>query len=126
MGYRSDFVLAIHGNDDTKALAKMLVWLREKHEEELITEKDGWYNELMTMCFDTSSSAPHDDYLIFTETGIKLYDFAYTKKTITNKAEELGLEWEYCCVGEETDDNTQECSNNCDTQYFISRHIQRY
>jgi len=126
MGYKSDFVLAIHGNDDTKALAKMLVWLREKQEAELTTDKDGWYCYLMSQCFDEESSAPHDNYLIFTDTSVKLYAFDAIKNTITDKAEELGLKWEYCCVGEDTDDNTHDSSGGCDPQYFISRKIERY
>lgn len=128
MGYRSDFVLIIHGNGDSDALAKLWVWLNTKAEEEtkdkVSTYYSGWYSYLITNVV-VDKSAPHEDFLFFEDDGIKLYGFDTVLRELTTYAEEeLGLEWEYACVGEETDDNTQTSSNNCERRSWIVRSIQ--
>jgi hypothetical protein len=129
MGYRSDFVFIIHGNGQTREMVQLYVWLHAKAEEELnngtttLFDK-GWYNWLLTEGFDEDNSMPNDDYLYFADNSVKMYNFESIKDEILKYVEDvLGLEWEFTCVGEDSDDNTQESSCNCDTRSCISRHI---
>lgn len=126
MGYRSDFVLIIHGNGDTDALAKLWVWLNAKAEEEtkdkVSSYYSGWYSYLVTNVV-TDKSVPYEDFLFFEDDGVKLYGFDTVLQELTTYVETLGLEWEYTCVGEDMDDNTQTSSTNCDIRSGISRSI---
>jgi hypothetical protein len=128
MGYRSDFVLIVHGNDDTRALAKLWVWLHTKAEEEtkdrVSTYYSGWYSYLIENVV-VGKSAPHEDFLFFEDDSVKLYGFDSVLNEITRYTEEiLGLEWEYTCMGEETDDIKEHSSSNCDRRSWIVRSIQ--
>lgn len=127
MGYRSDFVLIIHGNGDTDALAKLWVWLNAKAEEEtkdkVSTYYSGWYSYLVKNVV-VDKSIPYEDFLFFEDDQIKLYGFDTVLRELTTYVEEeLGLEWEYTCVGENTDDLTEMASANCERRTGISRSI---
>lgn len=127
MGYRSDFVLIIHGNGDSDALAKLWVWLNTKAEEEtkdkVSTYYSGWYSYLVKNVV-VDKSIPYEDFLFFEDDQIKLYGFDTVLRELTTYVEEeLGLEWEYTCVGENTDDLTEMASANCERRTGISRSI---
>lgn len=127
MGYRSDFVLIIHGNGDSDALAKLWVWLNAKAEEEtkdkVSTYYSGWYSYLVTNVV-VDKSVPYEDFLFFEDYCVKLYGFDTVLREITTYVEEeLGLEWEYTCVGEDTDDNTVTGSPDCERRSSICRSI---
>lgn len=129
MGYRSDFVFIIHSNGDQNALAKFWVWLHAKaeyddHRPNRSYAYSGWYTYFINNV-DEKKSAPFDDYLYWEDSGIKLYDFDSVKDDIKAYAEnELGLDWEYVCIGEDKDDITEEASGNCDRRAWITRSIQ--
>ena len=128
MGYRSDFVFIIHGDEERgfNPLAKLWVWLHQQaganpHGR---TFEQSWYSFLIEK-LEVERSAPNDNYLFFSDDSIKMYEFDEVRKTITDFVEEeLHLEWEYVRVGEDTDDNEQIMSSDCDSRAWITRSIE--
>jgi hypothetical protein len=126
MGYRSDFVLIIHGDDDRgfNPLAKLYVWMHQQAEcEDKQKFESGWYNFLLENV-EKDRSVPQANYLFFSDTSSKMYSFDVVRDAITTYVEDvLNLEWEYVRIGEDTDDNESCSSGNCDHLAFISRSI---
>jgi len=128
VGYRSDFVFIIHGEEERgfNPLAKLWAWL---HLQSGLrnTGRDfeqSWY-EYFIENLEESRSAPDENYLFFSDESVKMYSFDAVFKEITDFVEEeLNLEWEFVRIGEDTDDNEQKCSCNCDTRAWISRSIE--
>lgn len=128
MGYRSDFVLIIHGDDDRgfNPLAKLWVWLHRQAElfPHVGSFNTSWYKFLAEK-LEESRSAPHDNYLFFSDDSLKMYEFDQILSRITDYVEEeLKLEWEYVRLGEDTEDNEQKSSGDCDTRAWITRSIE--
>ena len=128
MGYRSDFVLIIHGNGNQNSLAKLWVWLHAKAEEENGSPNrrysySGWYSYLIENVY-AIRSVPEHDYIYWMDDSIKLYGFEEVRAVMLQYAEEvLDLEWEYTSIGEETDDIVETASAKCDRRSWVSRSI---
>ena len=130
MGYRSDFVLLVHGKEgEMETLAKVIVWLYQKadaaNDLSFFHKNYSWYNYLIDNLEENrGSSAPNTDYLLFMDDNIKMYDFDDIKFEFVSYIEnELKLEVEYVRLGEELDDIDQYVSGDCDRRTSVMRSI---
>ena len=113
MGYRSEWKLAIGKAENAeRKIEDLLTWMKYMVE---FGNKDasGFYSEQSTFeTIYTSKEEQTEHYITFSDDWTKCYDpWDAVLGKITNKAEELGLDWAYVRIGEETDDVSE--SSNC-------------